>query len=57
VFIGNAKAVEVAGDQVNPHIPNKVRIVIVDPRTGNEKDIETTGLSDSDPMSETDPMS
>jgi hypothetical protein len=43
------KAVEVAGDQANPQIPSKIRIVIVDPRTGNEKDIGSTGPSDSDP--------
>jgi hypothetical protein len=39
------KAVEVAGDQANLHIPNKISIVIVDPRTGNEKEIGSTGPS------------
>ena len=50
------KAVEVAGDQANPHSSNKIRIVIVDRRTGNEKAIGSTGSSDSDPMSGHDPM-
>jgi hypothetical protein len=57
------KAVEVKGDQANPQMPNKIRNVIVDPRTGNEKDIGSAGPStlptpgDNDPMSESDPMS
>jgi len=39
------KAVEVKGDQADLHIPNKISIVIVDPRTGNEKEIGSTGPS------------
>jgi len=45
------KAVEVAGDQANPQIPNKIRIVIVDPRTGSEK-----AIGSSDPMRVADSM-
>jgi hypothetical protein len=39
------KPVEVAGDQANLHIPNKISIVIVDPRTGNEKETGSTGCA------------
>jgi hypothetical protein len=45
------KAVEVKGDQANPQIPNKIRIVIVDPRTGSEK-----AIGSSDPMRVADSM-
>src|SRR6516225_6719236 len=37
------KPEEVAGDQANLHIPNKISIVIVDPRTGNENEIGSMG--------------
>src|SRR6516164_7321184 len=49
------KAVEVAGDQANLHIPNKISIVMMDPRTGNEKAIGSTEPSALPTPSDNDP--